>query len=76
MTKSTNKKQPLDALLEAAVDAIVIADGEARIMRVNPAALEMFGYSEESVALTMACLRREIPDQAGPNESAKPLDPT
>lgn len=41
-----NNRQPLDALLDAAVDAIVISDVHGRIVRVNRAALEMFGYEE------------------------------
>jgi two-component system sensor kinase FixL len=47
-----NRKQgkgagdPLDALLEAAVDAIVIADGWGRILRFSRSAQELFGYTE------------------------------
>ena len=38
--------QPLDALLNAAVDAIVISDRYGRMTRINPAAEVMFGYSK------------------------------
>ncbi len=37
---------PLEALLGAAVDAIVITDVEGRILRFNLAAQKMFGYDE------------------------------
>jgi two-component system sensor kinase FixL len=39
----------LDALLDAAVDAIVIIDKEAMILRFNNAAESMFGYSSDEV---------------------------
>ena len=38
--------EPLDALMEAAVDAIIIIDENGMIQRFNPAAEAMFGYSE------------------------------
>lgn len=41
--------EPLDALLEAAVDAIVIADKQGRILRFNSAAERMFGYVASEV---------------------------
>ena len=40
---------PLDALMEAAVDAIIIIDDRGLIQRFNPAAEAMFGYQEEQV---------------------------
>jgi PAS domain-containing protein len=40
---------PLDALLNAAVDAIVISDRNGLIIRVNPAAEKMFGYVKEDL---------------------------
>ncbi|MBT8060018.1 MAG: PAS domain S-box protein [Gammaproteobacteria bacterium] len=40
---------PFDALMEAAVDAIIIIDGEGRIQRFNRAAESMFGYTESEV---------------------------
>lgn len=36
----------LDALLSAAVDAIVVADADGRILRCNGAAYSLFGYAE------------------------------
>jgi len=40
---------PLDALMEAAVDAIIIIDDSGLIQRFNPAAEAMFGYQEAQV---------------------------
>ena len=40
---------PLDALMEAAADAIIIIDGTGVILRFNPAAEAMFGYGEADV---------------------------
>jgi two-component system sensor kinase FixL len=40
---------PLDALMEAAVDAIIIIDDRGLIQRFNPAAEAMFGYQEAQV---------------------------
>jgi two-component system sensor kinase FixL len=40
---------PLDALMEAAGDAIIIIDEKGLIQRFNPAAEKMFGYSESEV---------------------------
>ena len=40
---------PLDAVMDAAVDAIIIIDGEGRILRFNQAAQGMFGYSADFV---------------------------
>jgi two-component system sensor kinase FixL len=39
----------LDALMEAAVDAIIIIDGSGAIQRFNRAASEMFGYTEDEL---------------------------
>jgi len=41
--------EPLDALMEAAVDAIIIIDEHGLIQRFNPAAEAMFGYAESEV---------------------------
>jgi two-component system sensor kinase FixL len=41
--------EPLDALMEAAVDAIIIIDEHGLIRRFNPAAEAMFGYAESEV---------------------------
>ena len=46
---SPTSTQPLDALLEAAVDAIVISDSHGLISRVNPATEAMFGYSKNEL---------------------------
>jgi len=43
--KQTENKS-LDALLNAAVDAIIISDSDGQILRINPAGQEMFGYRE------------------------------
>lgn len=40
---------PLDALLEAAVDAIIISDEKGFVLRFNSAAQRMFGLAEEDV---------------------------
>ena len=40
---------PFDALMEAAVDAIIIIDKAGDIVRFNPAAEKMFGYNEEEI---------------------------
>ncbi len=45
-SKSSNA---FDALMNAAVDAIIIIDGTGAIKRFNPAAQAMFGYSEEEI---------------------------
>ena len=39
-----------DALLDAAVDAIIVIDGEGAIQRFNRAAENMFGYREAEIA--------------------------
>jgi two-component system sensor kinase FixL len=39
--------QPLDALLSAAVDAIILCDSQGLVLRFNPAAQRLFGYTEE-----------------------------
>jgi two-component system sensor kinase FixL len=38
-----------DALMDAAVDAIILIDQEGRIERFNRAAVEMFGYEESEI---------------------------
>ncbi|MEJ2384819.1 MAG: PAS domain S-box protein [Xanthomonadales bacterium] len=40
---------PLDALMAAAADAMIIIDGQGRILRFNPAAEALFGYVEKDV---------------------------
>ena len=39
-----------DALMDAAVDAIIIIDEEGRVLRFNNAAVRLFGYSEDEVS--------------------------
>jgi PAS domain S-box-containing protein len=47
----------LDALLSAAVDAIVVADSDGRIRRCNAAACALFGYeADELVGRSINCL--------------------
>jgi two-component system sensor kinase FixL len=48
MSKASKSRitDPLEALLKAAVDAIVIIDIRGTILRFNPAAQKMFGYDE------------------------------
>ena len=50
----------LDALLDAAVDAVIIADAEGRMTRVNEAACAMFGYSSDD--MIGATVDKLIPD--------------
>ncbi|MDW4550020.1 PAS domain S-box protein [Defluviimonas sp. D31] len=45
MAESDRSAYLLDSLLDAAVDAIVVADTDGRMVRVNPAACRLFGYS-------------------------------
>lgn len=51
MKKVTPRQQsnPFEALMEAAVDAIIIIDDSGIIEQFNPAAERMFGYSQEEV---------------------------
>ena len=48
-TKKSALVGPLDALMDAAVDAIIIIDEKGLIQRFNPAAERMFGYPESDV---------------------------
>ena len=51
MTKnSAGREARLEAILEAAVDGIIAIDNAGLIEDVNPAALEMFGYSAEELS--------------------------
>lgn len=45
----SNSSDAFDALMDAAVDAIIIIDGAGAIQRFNPAAQAMFGYSEREI---------------------------
>lgn len=56
---------PLDALLDAAVDAMVISDRHGCILRFNRAAQRLFGYSEaDLIGHNLSCLMPE-PDRSG-----------
>ena len=48
-TDDAAKMTPFDALMDAAVDAIVIIDRQGRIQRFNRAAEKLFGYHEAEV---------------------------
>jgi len=48
-TRANAEMGPLDALMDAAVDAIIIIDEQGVIERFNRAAERMFGYSESEV---------------------------
>ena len=43
---ATSDTAELDALLSAAVDAIIVADAEGRILRCNAAAYRLFGFED------------------------------
>ncbi len=45
MTQASDSSNLLDTLFDAAVDAIIVADIEGRMIRVNRAAATMFGYA-------------------------------
>ncbi|MCK0103053.1 PAS domain S-box protein [Pseudohalocynthiibacter sp. F2068] len=50
MTNVTAKNEALlDALLNAAVDAIIVSDETGNIIRSNPAASKMFGYEPDEI---------------------------
>jgi PAS domain S-box-containing protein len=58
----------LDALLSAAVDAIVVADGHGRIRRCNAAAGRLFGYQpDELLGQSINCLMP--PGEAGRHDA-------
>jgi len=58
MTDTPGKNAALlDALLDAAVDAIIVSDEKGKIVRSNPAAGTMFGYvSEDMLGLNVQIL--------------------
>jgi len=50
--KSNTKPEetnPFDVLMDAAVDAIIIADSKGNVLRFNRAAQELFLYSAEEI---------------------------
>lgn len=48
-TGNSNSSNALDALMDAAVDAIIIIDDHGAIQRFNRAAQDMFGYNESQI---------------------------
>ena len=50
MNRRPHQDNTFDALMEAAVDAIVLIDEDGLIERFNSSAEQMFGYSEQEVA--------------------------
>ena len=46
---ATNAAQELEALLDAAVDAVIVINHRGEIMTFNRSAERLFGYSEEQV---------------------------
>jgi two-component system sensor kinase FixL len=68
LTDRTHEQGPLDALLSAAVDAIVISDERGNILRFNRAAQRLFGLGEEravgrNVSMLMPEPYRSMHDQ-------------
>jgi PAS domain-containing protein len=62
MTNPHEDSAALHAILEAAVDAIIVSDGQGVILRANPAAAKMFHYDVaemigQSVNMLMALWR-------------------
>ena len=49
VTKTQDSALAFDTLMDAAVDAIIIIDGNGLIQRFNRAAEQIFGYSEPDV---------------------------
>lgn len=47
--KTTEPSGAVDALMDAAVDAIIIIDHDGSVLRFNTAAEAMFGYSEKEI---------------------------
>lgn len=47
--RGTRQERAFDALLDAAVDAIIIIDGRGVIEQINRAGLLLFGYSEDEL---------------------------
>lgn len=49
MTNNLYDGKILNAIMDAAVDAIVVSDDKGRILKANPAAHRLFGYDAESL---------------------------
>ncbi len=69
MTEAGRSEIMLETLLNAAVDAIIVADADGRMIRVNPAACAMFGYAPEE--MTGELIDILIPDAASLNHGEK-----
>ena len=63
MTEERARHESLDALLDAAVDAIIISDRSGSILRMNPAAQKSFGYSESELLEKNVDVLMPEPDQ-------------
>jgi PAS domain S-box-containing protein len=56
------RKEELDGLFELSPDAVILTDGEFRVLRVNDEFTRMFGYTAEEVS------ERWLPDLITPEE--------
>lgn len=64
-TQDAPKMTPFDALMDAAVDAIMIIDRQGRIQRFNRAAEKLFGYREAEVRGQNVSLLMPEPHRSG-----------
>ena len=55
---------PIEALMDAAVDAIIIIDGQGRIERFNSAAETLFGYTQSEVLSRNVSMLMPEPDRS------------
>lgn len=63
MTEGIYTNKPLEALLDACVDGIVISDHTGSILRFNKAAQRLFGYTEAEVTGRNVRILMPHPDQ-------------
>jgi len=66
-----DKTNPLDVLMDVAVDAIIIIDSKGKILRFNPAAQEMFIYTSEEVCGRNVSMLMAEPHSTGHDEYIK-----